>query len=54
MQEGVDIQLGSVSSETPATAPRSAEGHGQLTIAIVGGSLRAASILRLLTEVDNI
>ncbi len=27
---------------------------GQLTIAIVGGSLRAASILRLLSEVENI
>ncbi|MDP2181545.1 MAG: sensor domain-containing diguanylate cyclase [Actinomycetota bacterium] len=27
---------------------------GKLTIAIVGGSLRAASILRLLSEVDNI
>lgn len=37
-----------------ATAPGRAGVGRQLTIAIVGGSLRAASILRLLSEVDNI
>jgi len=37
-----------------ASAPVRAGAGRQLTIAIVGGSLRAASILRLLSEVDNI
>lgn len=37
-----------------AAAPARAAADHQLTIAIVGGSLRAASILRLLSEVDNI
>lgn len=35
-------------------APNRAAAARQLTIAIVGGSLRAASILRLLSEVENI
>jgi len=37
-----------------AAAPSRAGAERQLTIAIVGGSLRAASILRLLSEVENI
>ncbi|PKQ29877.1 MAG: hypothetical protein CVT60_03065 [Actinobacteria bacterium HGW-Actinobacteria-10] len=37
-----------------AAAPPRASADRQLTIAIVGGSLRAASILRLLSEVENI
>jgi diguanylate cyclase (GGDEF)-like protein len=39
--------------EKTATSARGGTGQ-QLTVAIVGGSLRAASILRLLNEVDNV
>jgi len=54
MQDGIDISTGAVSGEVQAPASSHVPHHGQLTMAIVGGSLRAASILRLLTEVDNI